>query len=260
MGISCVIPFGSDLLIEIGRASSSSSIIAVPIGPLYGPSMGMKAGAPIAIWRDLAPTIRALSKRVSFGGPILISNSARDGCLAFFTVFVGDIRGPRGWLRPLWSEDKSFSQTLQKQIKGQAKGDPVSSQAPPAAGSVSKVECTATVGGKGKGTVSLFRHLAPVTVNSILRSLPSNSRVNLQPSMVCLFTDLRVGVEKPRTQFVRGDVAYLPSGGLICVFLGDARSDRPLNPVGKVESGIETFDSIRRGDVVHLELGGPAPS
>ena len=124
-----------------------------------------------------------------------------------------------------------------------------------AAGSVSKVDCVATVGGKGKSGLSFFRHLAPVTVNAILHSVPFDSRVNLQPSMVCLFTDLRVGVEKPRTQFSRGDVAFLAAGGLICVFLGDARSDRPLNPVGKVESGIETFDSIRRGDVVHLSLG-----
>ena len=133
----------------------------------------------------------------------------------------------------------------------------MSAQGAPAAGSVSKVECKATVGGRGNATVAFYRHLAPVTINSILRSLPSDSRVNLQPSMVCLFTDLRVGVEKPRTQFVRGDVAYLPSGGLICVFLGEAKSDRPLNLVGKVESGMETFDSIRRGDVVHLALGGP---
>ena len=122
------------------------------------------------------------------------------------------------------------------------------------AGSVSKVDCVATVGGKGKATISMFRHLAPVTINAILHSFPFDSRVNLQPAMVCLFTDLRVGVEKPRAQFSRGDIAFLPAGGLICVFLGDAKSDRPLNPVGKVESGMETFDSIRRGDVVHLSL------
>jgi hypothetical protein len=114
----------------------------------------------------------------------------------------------------------------------------------------------ATVAGKGKGTLALYRHLAPVTVNAILRSLPSDSRVYLQPSMVCLFTDLRVGVEKPRIQFARGDVAYLPSGGLICVFVGNAKSERPLNPVGKVESGMEVFDSIARGDAVHLALVG----
>lgn len=129
----------------------------------------------------------------------------------------------------------------------------MSSQAPPAAGSVSRVEVLASVGGKGKGTISFFRHLAPITVNALLRTLPSDSRVSLQPAMVCLFTQLRVGVEKPRTQFTRGDVAFLPSGGLICVFLGDARSDRPLNPMGKVELGMEAFDSIRPGDVVSLK-------
>ena len=129
----------------------------------------------------------------------------------------------------------------------------MSARSPPAAGSVSKVECLASVNGREGGSISLFRHLAPLTVNAVLRTLPFDSRVTLQPSMVCLFTQLRVGVEKPRTQFSRGDVAFLPSGGLICVFLGDARSDRPLNPLGKVERGIETFDGIRPGDVVSLK-------
>ncbi|HKT21420.1 MAG TPA: hypothetical protein VJR06_02175, partial [Nitrososphaerales archaeon] len=50
----------------------------------------------------------------------------------------------------------------------------------------------------------------------------------------------------------RGDVAFLPSGGLVCVFTGSARSDRPLNPLGKVESGIELFDAIRPGDVIRI--------
>ena len=125
-----------------------------------------------------------------------------------------------------------------------------------AAGSVSKVECTASVGGKGEAKLSLYRHLAPLTVNSVLRTLPFDSRVTLQPAMVCLFTELRVGVEKPRVQFSRGDVAFLPSGGLLCVFLGDARSDRPINPIGTVEGGLEVFDAIRPGDVVRLSLSG----
>ena len=125
------------------------------------------------------------------------------------------------------------------------------------AGSVSKVECTASVGGRGKGDLSFFRHLAPVTVNAILRSIPFDSRVNLQPAMVCLFTDLRVGVEKPRTQFTRGDIAFLPAGGLICVFLGEAKSDRPLNPVGKVDEGLELLDALGPGSVVRLSQEQP---
>ncbi|MDG7007089.1 MAG: hypothetical protein JRN06_02455 [Nitrososphaerota archaeon] len=131
----------------------------------------------------------------------------------------------------------------------------MSSQAAPTAGSVSKVDVLASVNGRSQGTIAIFRHLAPLTVNAVLRTLPSDSRVTLQPAMVCLFTQLRVGVEKPRVQFNRGDVAFLPSGGLICVFLGDAKSDRPLNPIGKVEQGIEAFDAIRPGDVVTLKQG-----
>ncbi len=136
----------------------------------------------------------------------------------------------------------------------------MSSVGAPTAGSVSKVECIASVGGKVVARLSFYRHLAPLTVNSILRTLPLASRVTLQPAMVCMFTQLRVGVEKPRVQFSRGDIAFLPSGGLICVFLGVARSDRPLNPVGKAEVGLEAFDSMKPGDVVRLEVVGPAPA
>jgi len=128
----------------------------------------------------------------------------------------------------------------------------MSTEAPAAAGSVSRIECKAEVRGKGEATVAVFRHLAPLTVNAVLRRLPFDSRVNVQPAMVCLFTDLRVGVEKPRVSFSKGDVAFLPSGSLICVFLTAVKSDRPLNPLGAVESGIEVFQSVRPGDVVHF--------
>lgn len=133
----------------------------------------------------------------------------------------------------------------------------MSSAPAPTAGSVSKVECIASIRGKGDAKVSLFRHLAPLTVNAVLRTLPLDSRINLQPAMACLFADLRVGVEKPRAQFGRGDIAFLPSGGLICFFLDAARSDRPLNPLGTVEEGLQLFDGLRTGDVVRLAVARP---
>jgi uncharacterized protein len=75
--------------------------------------------------------------------------------------------------------------------------------------------------------------------------------------MVCLFTDLRVGVEKPRTQFVRGDVAFLPSGALLCMFIRDAQSERPLNPLGKIDEGLDVFEATKAGDVVRLAQQAP---
>jgi len=130
-------------------------------------------------------------------------------------------------------------------------------EAPPDAGSVSRIECTAQVRGRGDAKVALFRHLAPLTVNAILHSLPADSRVGVNPAMVSLFTEIQVGVEKPRLAFERGDVAFMAAGGLVCVFLKGAKSERPLNPVGKVESGIEIFDAVRRGDVVRLSTTAP---
>jgi hypothetical protein len=72
--------------------------------------------------------------------------------------------------------------------------------------------------------------------------------------MRCLFTSLKVGVEKPKTSFVRGDVALLASGGLICIFVKEARSDSLLNPLGKVEDGLDLFERMRPGDTVRLSL------
>jgi hypothetical protein len=103
----------------------------------------------------------------------------------------------------------------------------------------------------------LYRHLSPLSVNAIIRILPVDSRVNVQPGMRCLFTSLKVGVEKPRTSFVEGDVALLASAGLICIFVSDARSDSPLNPLGRVEDGLDLFEGMRPGDTVRLSLSQP---
>lgn len=119
-------------------------------------------------------------------------------------------------------------------------------------GSVSRIACTALVRGKGTAKVALFRHLSPLTVNAIHRALPIDSRVNLQQGMACLFTSIRVGVEKPRLSFERGDVAFLASGSFLCIFLSGVKSSMPLNPVGKVEEGMEILDSLRPGDVLRV--------
>ncbi len=121
--------------------------------------------------------------------------------------------------------------------------------------SVSRILCKASVGNGGEATIGLFRHLAPLTVNAIVRELPLESRANVQPkAMVCLFTSIRVGVEKPRSKFARGDLAFLPSGALICIFGREVQSDKPLNPIGRVEEGEDIFDGVRSGDVIRLAL------
>jgi uncharacterized protein len=118
--------------------------------------------------------------------------------------------------------------------------------------SVSKIECAATVRGKGKFTLGLYRHLAPVTVTAILGELPLASRAMVSPGMITLMTKLKTGVEKQRMEFSRGDVAFLAATGSICIFLRNVKSERPLNPVGKVEEGLEVLEQASAGDVVQI--------
>jgi hypothetical protein len=119
--------------------------------------------------------------------------------------------------------------------------------------SVSKVECTATVRGKGKFTLGLYRHLAPVTVTALLDEFPLASRAMVYPgAMICLLSKIKVGVEKQRLEFSKGDVAFLAANGSICIFLATAKSQRPLNPVGKVEEGLEILQNVTAGNVVEI--------
>jgi hypothetical protein len=119
--------------------------------------------------------------------------------------------------------------------------------------SVSKVECSVTVRGKGKFTLGFYRHLAPVTVTAILDELPLASRAMVTPhAMMNLLTKIKIGVEKQRMEFSKGDVAFLAANGSICVFLANVKSQRPLNPVGKVEEGLDVVQKVAAGDVVEI--------
>lgn len=122
--------------------------------------------------------------------------------------------------------------------------------------SVSKIECAATIRGKGKFTLGLYRHLSPVTVAALLDEFPLASRATIYPGMITLMTKIKTGVEKQRTDFSKGDVAFLAATGSICIFLSNAKSERPLNPVGKVEEGLEVLRNAAPGDVVEISGAG----
>lgn len=119
--------------------------------------------------------------------------------------------------------------------------------------SVSKVECKAVVRGKGEFTLDLYKHLAPVTVSALLRALPLSARVTIYPrAMVCILTGLKTGVEKPKLEYVKGEVAFLPANGSLCFFTGPAKSQSPLNPVGSVQSNLELLQKLSPGDVIEI--------
>ncbi len=119
--------------------------------------------------------------------------------------------------------------------------------------SVSRVECKVTVRGKGEFVVELYKHLAPITVNAIMRVLPMSSRVTVYPrAMVCVLTGIKTGVEKQRFEFSKGEIAFLAANGSICFFTANVKSASPLNPVGKLQANNEVLEKLTAGDVMAI--------
>jgi hypothetical protein len=95
--------------------------------------------------------------------------------------------------------------------------------------------------------------MAPLTVSSILKGLPVQDRVHMfSDQFKYIETGLVIGAEKQKSQFRRGDIAFMVSSGSICVFVKDC-SVSPMNPVGTVLSNLEAIESSRTGDVLILK-------
>lgn len=119
--------------------------------------------------------------------------------------------------------------------------------------SFSKIQLKLTVRGKGVAEADVFRHLAPVTVGTLLRSLPLEGRISrFNGVFVYLPSSLILGLEKARSRFRKGELTLLASNGALCVFLKDASVAKPMNPLGNLTSGIELFESASSGDVVSV--------
>jgi hypothetical protein len=118
------------------------------------------------------------------------------------------------------------------------------------AGSVSRFKVAIEIANKGSASAEMVRHLAPLTCNAILKGLPLQGRVHrYADKFVYIETGLVIGAEKQRTQFRRGDLAYLTSNGSICVFIQDAVV-QPMNPLGVITNNIEAIESSQPGDVM----------
>jgi|TARA_B100001971_G_scaffold134798_1_gene124542 hypothetical protein len=120
--------------------------------------------------------------------------------------------------------------------------------------SASRIDVRITVVGKGESKAEIFRHLAPITVNTIMTKMPILGRVNrLNDNTVCILAEIFVGTEKGRTKFAHGDIALLPLNGSICIFLKESISARPMNLIGKIGSNLEILERSRRGDTITIE-------
>jgi len=118
--------------------------------------------------------------------------------------------------------------------------------------SVSKKQLILEIRGKAKIHCDLKRHLSPKTVGTIMRSLPLEGHAHMLGKSIAYFeTTIDSGIERSRTEFKKGDVAFLSSTGSICFFIEDSEPGKTMTPIGKLEY-VEDLKNLKPGDVFSL--------
>ncbi len=105
----------------------------------------------------------------------------------------------------------------------------------------------------GEATGELARFLAPRTVEALMRAMPIEGRAALWKEEVYFETSVKVGTEKEKTQVERGTIAYWPLGSAVCVFYGSSQPYGPVNVIGRVTEGLDSFRKVRQGSKILLE-------
>ena len=86
-----------------------------------------------------------------------------------------------------------------------------------------------------------------------MRSLPLEGHAHLMGKSISYFeTSVDSGIERSRTEFKKGDVAFLPSTGSICFFLNDAVFAKMMTPIGKLTGDIDALNDVKSGDVFSI--------
>ena len=119
--------------------------------------------------------------------------------------------------------------------------------------SVSRKQLILEIQGKAKISCDLKRHLSPRTVGTIMRSLPLEGHAHLLGQSILYFeTSIDSGIERARSEFKKGDVAFLPSSGSICFFINDVVSGKTMTPIGKLGENIDALKDVKSGDVFRI--------
>jgi len=121
--------------------------------------------------------------------------------------------------------------------------------------SVSKLNVKIEIHGKGEAEGEVFRHLAPVTLNSLLRKMPLHGRaIKFKNQFVYIISGIIIGMEKARKKLKKGDIGFLSSNGALCFFLENCEVAMPINPLGKINLGLDMLMKVQAGDVISIDI------
>jgi len=119
--------------------------------------------------------------------------------------------------------------------------------------SVSRIPIKFIVAAVGEAEGELIRHMAPRTVDAIVKKLPVEGRAALWKEEVYFEIPVRMGEEKARSKVEKGDLAFWPMGNALCIFYGESQPYSPVNIVGKVTKNLELFMHVKSGSVIRVE-------
>lgn len=86
-----------------------------------------------------------------------------------------------------------------------------------------------------------------------MRSLPLEGHAHqLGKSIFYFETTVDSGIERARSEFKKGDIAFLPSTGSICFFTKDVVSGKTMTPIGKLGENLDSLNDVIPGDVLSI--------
>jgi hypothetical protein len=114
------------------------------------------------------------------------------------------------------------------------------------------------IAGIGIVGVEIQRILSPITVESLQRAVPRESRGRpyLGNPNLWMIMDIgvKVGIEKGRTDLEKGDVAYFPQQDAILFAIEATKTPAPVNKIGHITSGLEKCQQAPKGVGVTIAI------
>jgi hypothetical protein len=119
-------------------------------------------------------------------------------------------------------------------------------------GEISRVKIKFVVEGLGEAEGELVRHLAPRTVDMLVRKLPLEGRAALWKEEVYFEIPVKMGEEKAKGTVEKGTIAFWPMGSALCIFYGESQPYSPVNVLGKVTKNLELFSKVKSGTTIKV--------
>ncbi len=117
---------------------------------------------------------------------------------------------------------------------------------------ISRIDVFLNVNNDDKISCQFKRYLSPITIGLIIRMLPlKGNAYKMNKSIVYFETKINSGIERKRTDFKRGDIAFLPTEGSICFYINDVIDGKQMTPLGTMNE-TDKLSKLKSSDVLSL--------